>query len=81
MEESVNILSNDLFVKKNKILNPTRKERIFMEKTREQKREEVLKRLESTLKRKRESAARMEKFLREEYKKQYGVEPKYVNVL
>jgi hypothetical protein len=52
-----------------------------MEKTREQKREEVLKRLESTLKRKRESAARMEKFLREEYKKQYGVEPKYVNVL
>jgi hypothetical protein len=63
------------------VINFARKERIFMEKTREQKREEVLKRLESTLKRKRETVARLEKFLREEYKKQYGEEPKYVNVL
>jgi hypothetical protein len=64
-----------------KVLNFARKERIFMEKTREQKREEVLKRLESTLKRKRESIAMMKEFLCEEYKKKYGVEPKYINVL
>jgi hypothetical protein len=64
-----------------KVLNFARKERIFMGKTREQKREEVLKRLESTLKRKRESIAMMKEFLCEEYKKKYGVEPKYINVL
>jgi hypothetical protein len=52
-----------------------------MEKTKEQKREEVLKRLESTLRRKRESIAMMKELICEEYKKKYGEEPKYINVL
>jgi hypothetical protein len=49
--------------------------------SREQKRKEVLKRLESTLKKRKARIAVMEKFLRDEYKKQHGVEPKYVEFL
>jgi flagellar motility protein MotE (MotC chaperone) len=52
-----------------------------MEKTREQKRQEVLKRLESTLRTKKECIAKMEKRIRELYKERTGEEPKYVGVL
>jgi hypothetical protein len=52
-----------------------------MEKTIEQKRAEVLKRLESTLQKKRECIAITEKRLREIYKERTGEEPKYVEVL
>jgi hypothetical protein len=55
---------------------------ILMDKTQEQeKREEILKRWESTLKKKREKIAEMEGYLRKIYKEKYGVEPDYVGVL
>jgi chaperonin cofactor prefoldin len=52
-----------------------------MDKTLEQKREEILKRLESTRERKRKRLAEMEEYLRKAYKDEYGVEPNYVGPL
>lgn len=57
------------------------KTEMSMEKAKELKREEVLRRLESTLKTKRECIAVMEKRIREIYKERTGEEPKYVEVL
>jgi ElaB/YqjD/DUF883 family membrane-anchored ribosome-binding protein len=47
----------------------------------QKKREEILKRLESTLRRKRARLQEMEKRVRELYKERTGEEPKYVGVL
>jgi ElaB/YqjD/DUF883 family membrane-anchored ribosome-binding protein len=47
----------------------------------QKKREEILKRLESTLRKKRARLQEMEKRVRELYKERTGEEPKYVGVL
>jgi hypothetical protein len=47
----------------------------------QKKREDILKRLESTLRRKRARLQEMEKRVRELYKERTGEEPKYVGVL